>query len=206
MTQQATDETIPAPGGQATGGGPRLRRIVWLLAIAALLVVDLAAVPAIYLSDRFYRFQEIPGWAAPVCWIVTAVVLVLAPRMGWRRIRDWLVPAGVLALAMTPVLPLMMLWAALGSSDSKPVVVAVSSDGRHDAVTHDVSAMIDTICTVKLRERSGLFSRQIDVWTAPESQPCPKRVSFTGNNTISIIDYYGREITAHFDIDRMQPA
>lgn len=51
--------------------------------------------------------------------------------------------------------------------------------------------MIDTLCTVRLRERSGLFSRQTDVWTAPEGQRCPKRVSFTGNNTISIIDTPG---------------
>ncbi|MFB8282825.1 hypothetical protein [Nocardia colli] len=206
MTEQTTDETVPTPGGQggATGTGPRLRQMVWLLAISALLAAELAAVPAIYLSNRFYRFQEIPAWALPVCWAVTVVLVVLAPRMGWRRVRDRLVPIVVLALAMTPVLPLMMLSAILDSSDSKPVVVAVSSNGRHEVVTHLVNAMIDTNCVVKLRERGGLFSRQTDVWEAPESEPCPKRVSFTGNNTISIIDYYGREITARFDIDRMQ--
>ncbi|WP_159080293.1 hypothetical protein [Nocardia suismassiliense] len=208
MAKQTTDETIPAPNGQghATERVPWLRRIVWLLAVAALLTTDLAAVPAIYQSDRFYRFQEIPGWALPVCWITTAALLVLAPRMGWRRIRDWLVPAAVLALAVLPVLPLMMIWAILGSSDSKPVVVAVSSDGRYDAVTHDLDAMIDTLCAVRLRERGGLFSRQTDVWTPRESEPCPKHVSFTGKDTISVIDARGRELTAHFDADRMEVA
>ncbi|PXX56557.1 hypothetical protein DFR70_119109 [Nocardia tenerifensis] len=183
---------------------PRLRRIVWLLAVAALLTIDLAAVAAIYQSGRFYRFQEIPGWAIPVCWIATAALLVLAPRMGWRRTRDRLVPAAILVLALLPVLPLMMMWVVFGSSDSKPVVVAVSTDGRYDAVTHEVDAMIDTLCAVRLRERGGLFSRQTEVWTAPESQRCPKSVSFTGQDTISIIDARGRELTAHFDADRME--
>ncbi|MFG1797634.1 hypothetical protein [Nocardia sp. NPDC049149] len=80
----------------------------------------------------------------------------------------------------------------------------MSPDGRYEAVTHDVNAVIDTLCGVRLRERNGLFSRQAEVWTAHEGQRCPARVSFTGDNTISIVDARGREITAHFDPDRMQ--
>ncbi|GAJ83954.1 hypothetical protein NBRGN_067_00430 [Nocardia brasiliensis NBRC 14402] len=60
MAEQATDETILPPSGQghAKDGVLRRRRIFWLLSVAALLIVDLAAVPAIHRSDRFYRFQE----------------------------------------------------------------------------------------------------------------------------------------------------
>ncbi|MEV0758859.1 hypothetical protein [Nocardia sp. NPDC050435] len=169
-----------------------------------LLIVDLAGVPVIYLSDRFYRFQEFPAWAMPMCWIATAVLVLLASRIGWRRAQDRLVPAGILMLSVLPLAPLMLWWLLLNPSDRSPVVVAVSSDGRHEVVRYRTEAMIDTLCGVRLRERGGLFSRQTDVWQAPESQPCPKRVSFTGNDTISIIDYYGREITAHFDAGRMK--
>ncbi|MEU8895633.1 hypothetical protein AB0C65_07235 [Nocardia sp. NPDC048505] len=206
MVEQATDETIPAPKRQdhARGRASRRRRIGWLLSIAALLIVDLAGVPVIYLSDRFYRFQEFPAWVMPVCWIATAVLVLLASRMGWRRARDRLVPTAVLMLSVLPLAPLMMLWLIMSPSDSTPVVVAVSSDGRHEVVRYRAEAMIDTLCGVRLRERGGLFSRQTDVWQAPESQPCPTRVSFTGNDTISIIDYDGREITAHFDAGRMK--
>ncbi|MFI9404994.1 hypothetical protein [Nocardia sp. NPDC052316] len=186
---------------------PRRWRIVWLLTVAALLMAALAAVPALYLSERFYRFQEIPLWAPPLCWIATAALLVLVPKLGWRRTRAWLVPAAVLALAVLPVLPLMML-SAIASGDSKVVAVEVSSDGRHDAVTQYVDFGIDTLCAVRLRERRGLFSRQTDVWPAREGrgQQCPTQVSFTGNNTISIIDARGLEMTTHFDADRMQVA
>ncbi|WP_433575457.1 hypothetical protein [Nocardia brasiliensis] len=210
MAEQATDETIPTPNGQgqARDRVPRRRRIIWLLSVAALLIVDVAAVPVTYLSDRFYRFQEFPAWAVPVCWIATAVLVFLASRMGWRRTWDRLVPAIVLALSVLPLLPLMMLSLLLrpytSPSARTPPVVAVSPDGRHEAVTYRASAMIDTICGVRVRERLGLFSRQTDVWEAPESQPCPKRVSFTGDGTIRIIDYYGQELTAHFDPDRMK--
>ncbi|WP_338762896.1 hypothetical protein V7968_36220 [Nocardia vulneris] len=210
MAEQATDETIPAPSGRghAKGRVSRRRRIVWVLSVAALLIVDLAAVPVIQQSDRFYRFQVFPVWAAPVCWIATAVLVCLASRMGWRRTRDWLVPTVVLTLSVLPLLPLvllsLLLWPLAGSNDSRHVVVAVSPDGRHEVVRYRADAMIDTICGVRLRERGGLFSRQTDLWEAPESQPCPKRVSFTGRGTVSIIDYNGREITAHFDADRMK--
>ncbi len=205
MAEQTTDETFPGGHGHARDRVPRRRRIAWLLAVVALLTVDLVAVPVIYQSDRFYRFQEFPAWAVPVCWIATAVLIPLAPRMGWRRTRDWLVPGAVLAVSVVPLVPVMVLALALMSptTNSTPTVVAVSPDGRHEAVRYRAEAMIDTICGVRLRERGGLFSRQTEVW-APESQPCPKRVSFTGNDTISIIDYHGREITARFDADRME--
>ncbi|WP_280430364.1 hypothetical protein [Nocardia brasiliensis] len=210
MAEQATDETIPTPSGKghARDRAPRRRRIGWLFSVAALLTVDVAAVPVIYLSDRFYRFQEVPAWAVLVCWIATAVLVFLAPRMGWRSAWDRLVPAIVLTLSVLPLLPLMALSLLLlphtNPSNRTPPVVAVSPDGRHEAVTYRASAMIDTICGVRVRERGGLFSRQTDVWEAPESQPCPQHVSFTGNGTITIIDYYGRKLTAHFDADRMK--
>ncbi|MGW4849545.1 hypothetical protein [Nocardia brasiliensis] len=209
MAEQTTDETFPASSGQkhTRDTVPRRRRIAWLLAVVALLIVDLVAVPAIYQSDRFYRFQEFPVWAVPVCWIATAVLVPFAPRMGWRRTRDWLVPSSVLAVSVVPLVPVMPLVLAFAlmipTTGSTPTVVAVSPDGRQEAVIYHAEAMIDTICGVRLRERGGLFSRQTDVWS-PESQPCPKRVSFTGNDTISIIDYNGREITARFDADRMK--
>lgn len=206
LTKQTTDETIPAPSvhGRATDRVPRLWRIAWLLAVSALVVTALAAAPAIWSSGRFYRFQDVPVWAFPVCLLGLAALVVLGPRMGWRRTRDWLVPAAVLVLAVVPLVPLTMLWAAFDSDDRKTVAVEVSADGGHEAVTHYVDAMIDTLCAVRLRERGGLFSRQTDVWIAPEGQRCPQRVSFAGNNTISIIDARGREITAHFDAERMQ--
>ncbi|WP_228835788.1 hypothetical protein [Nocardia brasiliensis] len=212
MAEQTTDETFPAPSGQerTIDRVPRRRRIAWVLAVAVLLTVDVVAVPVIYLSGRFYRLQEFLAWAVPVCWIATGVLVFLASRMGWRRTRDWLVPTAVLALSVLALLPLMLLWllfaAFMNPVDSTPKVVAVSSDGRLEAVTYRAEAMIDTICGITLRERVGLFSRQTDVWEAPESQPCPKRVSFTGNDTISIIDYYGREIKVRFDADRMKVA
>ncbi|WP_107655767.1 hypothetical protein [Nocardia suismassiliense] len=184
---------------------PRRWRIVWVLTVAALSTAGLAAMPAIHVSNRFYRFEAVPVWVPLVCWIATAALFVRAPRMGWRR-RTWLVPAAVLALAAVPLVPLAMLYVAFGSDEQKIVAVEVSADGRHEAVTHYVNAMIDTLCAVRLRERGGLFSRQTSVWTAPEGQRCPTQVSFPGNDTISIIDARGREITAHFDADRMQVA
>ncbi len=184
----------------------RRRRALWLLAVVALVVAALAAAPAVAMSNRFYRFQAIPGWGALMCGIATAALLFYAPKLGWQRTWSWLVPAGVLTLVMVPLVPFVMLAKALGSDDDGSVVVAVSSDGRHDAVTHYVNAMIDTLCAVRVREHTGLFSRQTSVWTAPEGQRCPRSVSFTGADTISIIDARGREITAHFDADRMQRA
>ncbi|ASF11177.1 hypothetical protein NBRGN_070_00730 [Nocardia brasiliensis NBRC 14402] len=182
----------------------RLRRIAWLLAVAALAVAALAAVPAIWWSDRFYRFQHVPLWALPVCLLGLASLVRLAPKSGWQRGWARVVPAALLTLAILPLVPVTMLWAAFGSEDENPVVVAVSPDGRHEARTHDVDAMIDTLCGVELRERGGLFSRRIPVWTAPEGQRCPQRVSFTGSDTITIIDARGKEITAHFDARRLQ--
>ncbi|MGX1762891.1 hypothetical protein ACWIG5_39375, partial [Streptomyces lydicus] len=166
MAEQTTDETIPAPSGRehATDRVPRWRRIVWPLAVAALLTVDLAAVPMLYQSGRFYRFQEVPAWAVPLCWTATAVLIFLASRMGWRRTRDRLVPTAVLALAVLPLLPLMLigllLTAYTSPGGSTPRVLAVSSDGRYDAITYRADFMIDTICGITLRERGGLFSRQ----------------------------------------------
>ncbi|WP_280429748.1 hypothetical protein [Nocardia brasiliensis] len=60
MAEQATDETIlPTSGqGHAKDGVLRRRRIFWLLSVAALLIVDLAAVPVIHRSDRFYGFSS----------------------------------------------------------------------------------------------------------------------------------------------------
>ncbi|MFC9435724.1 hypothetical protein [Nocardia sp. NPDC057030] len=183
---------------------PRRQLIAWLLAVAALLVAAPTAVLAIYHSNRFYRLQVVPGWVPLVCLIATAALLVLSSRKGWRRTWVWFVAAAVLASELVPVLGLTMAWAAFGSDDRAVVTVAISADGRHDVVTHNVNAVIDTLCGVRLRERDGLFGRQAEVWTAPEGERCPKSVSFTGNTTIRIVDARGREITVHFDADRMQ--
>ncbi len=171
-----------------------------------LLAAALVASAAILLAHRFYRMQVVSGFVPLMCWIVTVALLVHAAKTGRWRTWTWFVPAAVLALEMVPLVPLMMLLAIFGSSDGKVVVVGVSPDGRYEAVTHDVNAVIDTLCGVRLRERDGLFSRQTRVWTAAEGQRCPRRVSFTETNTISIIDARGREITAHFDPDRLEVA
>ncbi|MEV6276824.1 hypothetical protein [Nocardia sp. NPDC051832] len=179
-------------------------RIAWLVTVAALLVAAPAAVLAIYVSDRFYRLQEIPFLSPMVCWLATGALIVYAPRWGWPRLRARLVPAVVLAFEVVPLLPLMLLWAAFAPGPSAVVAVEVSSDGRHEVVTHYVKDVIDTLCAVRLRERVGVFSRQTSVWTGVEGERCPQRVSFIGDDRISILDGRGREITARFDAGRMQ--
>ncbi|MFI6865482.1 hypothetical protein [Nocardia sp. NPDC050406] len=205
LTQWRIGAAIAAPSGNRHATDRSRRgRIAWLFAVAALAVTAIAAVPAIAWADRFYRLRDVAVWALPVCVLGFAALIVLAPRLGWRRAWAWLAPAAVLALAVIPLVVVTMAWAALGSDDGQTVAVEASSDGRHEAVTLHVSDAVDTLCAVRLRERGGLFSRQTKVWTAPEGQRCPQRVSFAANNTIVIVDARGREITAEFDTREMR--
>ncbi|MEV0335114.1 hypothetical protein [Nocardia sp. NPDC050717] len=77
----------------------------------------------------------------------------------------------------------------------------MSPDGRHEVVVVPYYAF-DSGCRVWLRERGGLFSRQALVWIESEG-PCPARISFVGDSTISITPPHDAKVlTTIFDPDR----
>ncbi|WP_135236591.1 hypothetical protein [Nocardia sp. CS682] len=204
MTATTNDDVSPVPD-EAGGGTDRVRRrqrIIWMVAVLALFAVGVAAGPAWFQSDRFYRFDWVPVWAPAACW--TAAVLLLAvARVGPRRSPGQLAVAATLGLVLVPVWAVSMFVHSFVAEESKVVAVAVSPDGSHEVVTESHKIYNHPPgCRVLLRERDGLFSRQTTVWNEDE---CPQRVSFTGDATISLTKPgSGKVETTTFDPQQMQ--
>ncbi|MGW4849544.1 hypothetical protein [Nocardia brasiliensis] len=188
---------------------PRRLRLIGLLTVPALF----AAAIAIWfiagpdgLAVRFYRLDAIPFVAAPIFWTI-AVVLCFAcqPRLSGYRKWAWRTFVAVVTLVTLPLWMLTAFIAAWSTDDGKIEDIALSPDGRHEAVVvpyHD----FDFGCRVWLRERGGLFSRQALVWVEYEG-PCPARISFVGEDTISITELHGEKtLTTTFDPDRISVA
>ncbi|MFG1793694.1 hypothetical protein [Nocardia sp. NPDC049149] len=184
-------------------------RLVGLLAIPALFAAAIAtwfiARPD-GLAVRFYRLDAIPLMATPIFWTI-AVVLCFACNPGLSRYRKWVWRTFVAVVTLV-TLPLWMLTAfiaAWASDDGDVKDIVLSPDGRHEAVVvpyHD----FDFGCRVWLRERDGLFSRQALVWVEYEG-PCPTRISFIGDSTISVTELHGgKTLTTTFDPDRISVA
>ncbi|MEU8899444.1 hypothetical protein [Nocardia sp. NPDC048505] len=176
----------------------------WQAATLVLSVLGVAAVAAWWHSDRFYQFAWIPSWALPLCWtgaLITLAFHAAPPRHRWVRLILVAVWASATMICWGAALVLERYFA----EDRKVVSVEVSPDGRFEAVLESFWT-IDTRCRIMLRERGGPFSRQALVWEVFNG-PCEARASFTGGDTISVMESSGGPpLTTTFDADRMQVA
>ncbi|MFG2188997.1 hypothetical protein ACGFNT_28355 [Nocardia iowensis] len=208
LTDRTTEDQLSAPdeAGSGTDRMLRRRRIIRRCAVLALFVAGIAAVPAWFLSDSFYRFDWIPVWALAACW-TAAVVLLVLPWLGRRGTPGWVALAIALGMGMVPVWGISMFVASFVAEDSQVVATEVSSDGRHEVVTESYKLYNNPAsCRVLLRERGGLFSRQALVWDGA-GNVCPQRVSFTDDTTISVTEAgCAKPKMTTFDADRTQVA
>ncbi|MFI7002498.1 hypothetical protein [Nocardia sp. NPDC050175] len=206
MTDTTTEDELSVPDEADSGTDRVLRRqrIIRISAVLALFVAGIAAVPAWFLSGRFYRFDWIPVWALAACW-TAAVVLLVLPWLGRRGTPGWVALAIALGVVMMPVWGVSMFVTSLVAEDSEVVAIEVSSGGRHEVVTESYKIYNNPPgCRVLLRERGGLFSRQATVWN---EDVCPQRVFFTGDTTISLTQPgSGKLKTTTFDADPMEVA
>ncbi|MFC3960554.1 hypothetical protein [Nocardia jiangsuensis] len=203
MTDSTTEDRL-SEAGSGTDRMLRRQRITWIVAVLAFFVAGIAAGPAWFMSDRFYRFDWIPGWALAACWTAASVLLVL-PWLGRRRTRGWFRLALALGVVMVQVWLISMFVASLFAEDSRVVAIEVSPDGDHEIVTETYKIYNNPPgCRVLLRERGGLFSRQAPVWDEKE---CPQRVSFAGEAAITLTELGSvTPQTTAFDVERMQVA
>ncbi|MGX1779399.1 hypothetical protein ACWIGW_45330 [Nocardia brasiliensis] len=196
----ASDLCVSKPDGAL-----RRVRLVGLIAIPALFAAAIAtwfiAGPE-GLADRFYRLDVLPFMAVPTFWTI-AVVLCFACAPTFSRYRKWVwrTFVAVVTLVTLPLWMFTVVLAAWSSDDGNVEDIVLSPDGTHEAVVvpyHD----FDSGCRVWLRERGGLFSRQALVWVEYEG-PCPAKISFVDDSTISVTEYRGgKTLTTTFDPDR----
>lgn len=191
----------------------RVRQIGWALGVVALFAAGVAAWFVGEFPRRFYRIPVVPGWmfvmALPVCWTVGVMLYARFVRRLCRR-GQWVRSAvgAVLLLVTVIAWPIAIILSPFADEGSrgKARVVATSDDGRYEAVSEPFWGWFDPSCRVWLRERGGLFSRQVLVWERIEGN-CPVRVYFPDDTAIGITELKDSvPMTTPFDRDQMEVA